>query len=104
MISLDNNLLNELGLGTLGEQDKASLLKQMRDSLELNVGTKLAERLSEEQLNEFGALADQNDADGALRWLQANCPDYQQVVAAEFERLKAEIARNVPAILASTQQ
>lgn len=103
MIALDNNLLKQMGLDSLSEDDKKSLLKQMRESLELKVGTQLAERLSETQLDEFGALADKDDADGALKWLQTNCPDYQQVVAREFENLKTEISKTAPQILEATK-
>lgn len=103
MIALDNNLLQQIGLGSLSDDDKRSLLKQMRESLELKVGTQLAERLTEAQLDEFGVLADKDDSNGALKWLQTNCPDYQEVVAREFENLKLEISKSVPQILEATQ-
>lgn len=36
----------------------------------------------------------------ALRWLETNFPDYKKVVAAELDKLKAEIKQAAPAILA----
>jgi hypothetical protein len=103
MIALNNDLLAELGLAAMPDTEKQALLAQMRERLELNVGTQLASRLSEAQLDEFTVLADNDDQEGALKWLQTNCPDYQQVVNQEFEKLKKEIAQSAPAILESVK-
>jgi hypothetical protein len=41
---------------------------------------------------------------GALKWLETNFPDYKQVVAAELDKLKAEIKATAPQIVAASQQ
>lgn len=101
MIKLDDNLLQQLGLGDLPEQERKALLRQMYDTLELRVGMTIAEQMTEEQLDEFEAFMDAKDQQGALRWLETNFPDYKKVVANEMEKLKNEVARDAEQIKSS---
>jgi hypothetical protein len=102
MFQLDDNLLKELGLGDLPTEEKNKMLAHIYETLELRVGMKLAEQMSDAQLDEFEGFIDRNDEAGALKWLEANFPDYKQVVADELEKLKAEIKEQAPAILQAT--
>ena len=102
MIKLDDNLLNEIGLAALPAEEKKAFLKHMYETLEMRVGTRLAERMSEQQMTEFEQFINTGDEQGAFRWLEANFPDYKQVVAEEFDKLKGEIAPLAPQILASS--
>lgn len=91
MFKLDDNLLIELGLGSLPATEKNRMLSHIYETLEMRVGMKLAQRMTNEQLDEFEAFIDRNDEAGALKWLESNFPNYKQVVADELEALKAEI-------------
>src|SRR5882672_8781442 len=102
MIKLDDDLLNELGLAALPPEEKKKLLAHIYETLEMRVGMKLAERMTDAQLDEFEQFINANDEAGALRWLEANFPNYKDVVAEEFEKLKAEIKAIAPQILASS--
>lgn len=104
MFKLDDNFLHSVGLGALPVDDKNQMLKHIYDTLELRVGMKLAEQMSDQQLDEFESYIDKKDDAGALKWLETNIPHYKQVVAEELEKLKAEIAQSAPAILESAQQ
>lgn len=104
MFKLDNNLLEELGLGSLAAEDKNKMLAHIYETLEMRVGMKLAEQMTNEQLDEFEGFIDRNDEAGALKWLETNFPNYKQVVADELETLKNEIKANAPAIVAASQQ
>jgi hypothetical protein len=104
MIKLDDNLLQELGLAGLPPEEKKKLLAHIYETLEMRVGMKLAEQMSDAQLTEFEQFIDRNDEAGALRWLEANFPNYKDVVSAEFERLKGEIRQVAPQILSAGQQ
>jgi hypothetical protein len=102
MFQLDDNLLRELGLGDLPAAEKNKMLAHIYETLELRVGMKLAEQMSDAQLDEFEGFIDRNDEAGALKWLESNFPDYKQVVADELEKLKSEIKQQAPAIMQAT--
>jgi hypothetical protein len=104
MIKLDDNLLQQLGLGTLPPDEKKKMLAHIYETLEMRVGMELAKKMTDAQLSEFEQFINRNDEAGALQWLESNFPNYKDVVAAEFEKLKAEIAQAAPQILASGQQ
>ena len=104
MFKLDDNLLRELGLGALPAQEKNRMLQHIYETLEMRVGMKLAEQMTNEQLDEFEAFIERNDEAGALKWLETNFPNYKQVVADELEKLKTEIKAAAPQILAASQQ
>ncbi len=104
MFKLDDNLLRELGLGGLPSDEKNKMLQHIYETLEMRVGMKLAERMTNEQLDEFEAFIDKNDEGGALKWLESNFPNYKQVVADELEGLKGEIKTAAPQIVAASQQ
>ncbi len=105
---LDDTFLQELGLGTLPEDQKREFLAHTLETLEVRVGTKLSQGMSEQQLAEFERLTPtpedstedaQKKQQQALEWLQTNRPDYKDVVAGELESLKTEIKNNSNAIL-----
>ncbi len=99
MIKLDDDLLVELGLAALPPEDKKRMLTHIYETLEMRVGMELAKQMSDAQLNEFEQFINRNDEAGALKWLETNFPNYKEVVAAEFEKLKAEIKQVAPQIL-----
>lgn len=103
MFKLDDNLLRELGLGALPAEEKNRMLAHIYETLELRVGMKLAEQMSNDQLDEFEGFIDRNDEAGALKWLETNFPNYKQVVADELEALKGEIKASSAQILAASQ-
>ncbi|HVS78935.1 MAG TPA: DUF5663 domain-containing protein [Candidatus Saccharimonadales bacterium] len=102
MFQLDDNLLRELGLGDLPAEEKNKMLAHIYETLELRVGMKLAEQMSDAQLDEFEGFIDRNDEAGALKWLETNFPHYKDVVADELEKLKNEIKQQAPQIMAAT--
>jgi hypothetical protein len=104
MIKLDDNLLQELGLGTLPPEEKKKMLAHIYETLEMRVGMELAKQMSDAQLNEFEEFINRNDEAGALKWLETNFPNYKDVVAEEFEKLKGEIKQVAPQIVASSSQ
>src|SRR5256885_7974369 len=101
MIKLDDELLQELGLALLPAEEKKKLLAHIYETLEMRVGMKLAERMTDAQLTEFEQFIDRNDEAGALHWLETNFPNYKDVVASEFETLKREISQVAPQIFAA---
>ncbi len=104
MFKLDNAFLEELGLGSLPPVEKNKMLAHIYETLEMRVGMKLAEQMSNEQLDEFESYINAQDEAGALKWLETNFPNYKQVVADELEKLKVEISQVAPQIVAQAQE
>jgi hypothetical protein len=105
MLKLDNTLLEELGLGALPDEQKKAMLQHIYETLELRVGTQLANQMTDQQLEEFEKFIDdggEGNQAQALQWLETNLPNYKQVVNEVFEALKGEIAQMAPQIVASS--
>ncbi len=103
MFQLDDNFLATVGLGGMPDDQKKAFLEHLYEELELRVGTRLSEGMSDEQLSEFERLIDSNDEAGALKWLETNRPDYKQVVAEELEKLRQEVTASKDKILSGLE-
>jgi hypothetical protein len=86
------------------EEERKALQKHIYETLEMNVGMRLADQMTNEQLDEFEQYFNARDDAGAFRWLETNFPNYKDIVADEFEKLKGEVAQNAPQIVAASQQ
>lgn len=100
MFQLDDKFLEDVGLGAMPDDQKKPFLQHIYNELELRVGTKLSEGMTNEQLEEFEAIIDRKE-DIIDAWLANHAPDYQneetfkriqQAVKLEIgdPRLKAE--------------
>ena len=98
MIKIDDALLERLGLGNLPADAKEGHKQALYKALELEVGMRLASRMTDEQLDDFERLMEGPER-FALAWLHINFPAYKQVVHEEFERLTEELARQAADIL-----
>jgi succinate dehydrogenase flavin-adding protein (antitoxin of CptAB toxin-antitoxin module) len=98
MIKIDNSLLQEIGLDALPDAEKDSLLKHIYET----VGMRLADQMTNEQLDEFEQYFEAKDDAGAFKWLETNFPNYKDVVQEEFDKLKAEVFQSAPQILAAS--
>ena len=76
MFQLDDNFLQELGLGDLPAEQRRVFLEHVYSQLELRVGTRLSEGLSDEQLAQFESFVDR-DKEKVQAWVAANAPEYQ---------------------------
>ncbi|HEY9713520.1 MAG TPA: DUF5663 domain-containing protein [Chroococcales cyanobacterium] len=102
-LRIDDSLLAELGLGSLPPAEKTGLLKHIYETLEMRVGMRLADQMTNQQLDEFERFFNAQDDAGAFRWLETNFPNYKDIVADEYAKLKAEVAGSVSQILAAAQ-
>jgi Protein of unknown function (DUF5663) len=104
MLKIDNSLLQDVGLGDLPAGEKNSFLKHIYETLEMRVGIRLADQMSNQQLDEFERYFEAKDDAGAFKWLETNFPNYKDIVQQEFDKLKTEVARSAPQILSASQQ
>ncbi len=77
MFRLDDNFLEELGLSRLPEEQKQAFLEHVYGQLELRVGTRLSDGLSDEQLSEFESFIDR-DNEKVRQWVNAHSADYSK--------------------------
>ena len=138
MYKFDNRFLESVGLTDLPDTQKADFLEYAQDQLETRIGEKMSEGMTDEQLDEFERIVD-NDADTIMdlltsygdyhqdetyktlmqntgaadddahlvadfvtaKWLDKNCPNYQEIIRSTLEELQAEIRSQKDAILAN---
>lgn len=77
MFKLDDDFLKELGLDSLPDEQKKAFLQHIYSELELRVGTKLSDGLSDAQLEEFEKIIDRNE-EAVVSWLVSNAPNFAQ--------------------------
>ena len=136
MFQFDESFLETVGLSGMPEEEKENFLQYAQDQLEVRIGEKMSEGLSEEQLDEFERIIDndqetvqkwlanagdyKNDEiykkllDGSevaedtpeflndyvtAKWLDQNCPQYQDIIRESIEGLQQEISQQKDAIL-----
>jgi hypothetical protein len=75
MFQLDDKFLEDVGLASMSEEQKKPFLQHIYDELELRVGTRLSEGMSDAQLEEFESVIDRKD-EVINAWLTAHVPDY----------------------------
>jgi len=75
MFQLDDKFLSEIGLDSLPEEQKKPPFLQHIYELEIRVGTKLSDGMSDAQLEEFEAIIDHKD-DLIITWLSKYIPNY----------------------------
>lgn len=92
--------LHHLGLETLDPEEEQLLLDRLAEELELRVGYELAERLDDNQLDEFARLLDGGADEPAGAWLEAVCPDYRGVVRRHVSGLEDALRTHRDELLA----
>ena len=99
-MQFDDEFLEKVGLGEMAGDRKESFLESIQAELELRVGRKLSEGLSDARLLEFDELAKGGDEKEIQDWIRVNRPDYKDVARSELEKLTREIAARKDEILA----
>ncbi len=75
MFSLDDQFLADVGLADMPEAEKGPFKQHIYSELELRVGSRLSEGMTDAQLEEFESIIDHNDQ-AITTWLSVNAPDY----------------------------
>ncbi len=75
MFQLDDKFLDDIGLGSLPDEQKRAFLQHIYEELELRVGTRLSDGLDDQQLEEFEKIIDRDQ--GVIEdWLNTHAQDY----------------------------
>jgi hypothetical protein len=75
MFQLDNAFLEEVGLGSMPEDQKDAFKAHIQEELETRVGAKMSEGLSEQQISEFEKIIDGDEQ--TIRTTLAEAGDYR---------------------------
>ncbi len=100
MFQLDDKFLQSVGLGDLPADQKQAFLQHTYETLEERVGTRLAESLSEAQLEEFEGFATHNE-EKINAWLAEHVPNYAE--EEDYKRLAASAPENVPPLVVAAE-
>lgn len=99
MIQLNAAFLADLQLDGLPAEEANLLLRHVYETLETRVGFRLANAMTNKQLDDFEEFYEADDDEAAFKWLETNFPNYPDVVHDEFNLLRAEIREMAPTIL-----
>jgi uncharacterized protein DUF5663 len=92
MFQIDDKFLQDLGLDQLPEDQKQAFKEHIYSQLELRVGTRLSDGLSDAQLAEFESFVDRDTAK-VQAWISQHVPDYQNDES--YKQLKANAPANI---------
>ena len=98
---IDDAFLEDLGLGGLSDDKKRVLIRQLLETLQLRVGTRLSEDLTDEQLDDFERTVGDSDDSGAAAeaWLKQNHANYNEVINEEIAKLKDDLRTNLGQVM-----
>jgi len=99
MFKLDQQFLEDVGLNELPDDQKQAFLEHIYSQLEVQVGTRLSDGLSDEQLSEFESFIDRDD-EKVRTWIEANVPSYRDDVTYQQLRTNAPVGTDDTVVLA----
>jgi isocitrate lyase len=92
MFQLDDKFLQELGLDQLPDDQKQAFKEHIYSQLELRVGTRLSEGLTDQQLAEFESFIDR-DGPKVQAWVTAHSPNY--TADPSYQQLKTNAPKDI---------
>lgn len=99
MFRLDDQFLKDIGLDGLPEDQKKPFLQHIYSELELRVGTRLSDGLSDAQLEEFEEIIDRKQ-EKIDSWLAEHAPTYSQDQAFQKLQQATGLPANDPRLVA----
>ena len=99
MFQLDDQFLKDIGLDGLPDEQKKPFLQHIYSELELRVGTRLSDGLSDAQLEEFEKIIDR-DQEKIQGWLAEHAPTYMQEEAFAKLQQATKLEANDPRLVA----
>lgn len=93
MFDIANNteFLTAIGINDASEDVKAKLIAGIESLAEKRLVTKLSDIVSDEQAEQFSHITDEQEA---ANWLNANIPNFQEIVIEVLNEIKNEILQH----------
>ena len=99
---ITEQFLNDLGLGSVSEEEKARMLAHIQETLEERIGARIEQAVNDDtKMDEFDNLSAGGDKQAVSNWLNQNVPNHHHIVAEELEKIKTEIRPQVASIVQS---
>ncbi len=95
-IAKNTEFLTAIGINDASEDVKAKLIAGIENLAQERLITKISDKLTEQQAEEFGKLTDEQQA---ADWLNKNMPEFPSMVTEVFEEIKNEILANKAQII-----
>ena len=93
---VDEEFMREVGLGEMPEAEKQAFMQHAQEELEVRVGHHVGAGLTDQQMAEFEAI---EDIDEATAWLERNVPGYRAIIEQVYEEFKKELLSERETIL-----
>lgn len=87
-IASNQEFLQAIGIANAPEDTKAKLIAGIEDLAKQKLTIKLADKLTDEQAEEFSQITDEEQA---KTWLEQNVPDLNDLVTEVFTEIKNDI-------------
>lgn len=94
---ITEDALKQLGISLEG-RDINSLLQHLNETLEERVGAEITDALDDTQLKTLLDLQEKATDEEVGQWMQANVPEFEQIVQDEIDIVLGELAENVDGI------
>lgn len=94
MDNSQDNIITLLGLEDLPLENRAQLVDELTQILEVRVLSAAYDTLSEEQAQHLDTLLNDNDPELVTTYIQENVPTLSDIFASQIEVLKAELVQH----------
>ena len=94
MDNAQDNIITLLGLEDLPIENRAQLVDELTQILEVRVLSAAYDTLSEEQAQHLDTLLNDNDPELVTTYIQENVPTLSDIFANQIEVLKAELVQH----------
>jgi hypothetical protein len=94
MDNTQDNIIALLGLEDLPIENRAQLVDELTQILEVRVLSAAYDTLSEEQAQHLDTLLNDNNPEVVTQFVQENVPTLSEIFATQVENLKAELVQH----------
>jgi hypothetical protein len=102
---VDDKFLAAMGLEGLQGEEKDEALEDILYTLNMNIGNRVVDMLSDEQAEEFELLSrPSSDPQKLHEWLFKAIPNYAQIIEEETQKLRDETIGLVDEVMGSKEQ
>ena len=96
--AFQGNVIEELGLGSLPEEEKLSLIASLTDLIGTKVVLHISEKLKESDRSKFARIMDSDKAEEVFPWLEERGIIFEQIILEEIAKIKEDLRERARAI------